>query len=459
MPVPIRISNVGSNISGGLVTALDFPLASDTVLVTEANQANITGGVLPMDINEYGKEAGSLVFDFVSAKINPIVGSGTTSVSTSANGTYVNSAGLITQNTANQPRFDYLGNPGLLIEPAAINLCLQSETLGTTWTVTRASVSSNQIAAPTGATTADKLVEDTTATNSHFIQQAFTKAASALAYEYTIFAKAGERTFFRIQTLDGLGNGAFADVNLSTGTITGASGIGGTPFTALSSEIVNYGNGWFRAVLGFTTGTDTSLSVFNVLANALAGVSYTGDGTSGAYFWGGQLEQTTYYTSYIPTTTVAVTRAADAITLAGTLSTEGTMFVEFVAGPAQTTAPIVYGIDDGTNNERAQIFLSSGNDPSLFVVDGGVTQVNAASSSAVTQNAVSRVAYRYKLNDFGISTNGAAVGTDTSGTLPTVTTRRFGAGTGSTQYLLGKIRRVAEFPVAYQDSIIRSMST
>ena len=47
---------------------------------------------------------------------------------------------------------------------------------------------------PDGATTADTLIEDATASDTHFVHQDITKAASALDYSMTVFVKVNERT-------------------------------------------------------------------------------------------------------------------------------------------------------------------------------------------------------------------------------------------------------------------------
>jgi hypothetical protein len=182
----------------------------------------------------------------------------------------------------------YVGSDGL-IKTAVTNLLLRSEEFDNAdWTKTRSSITSNTIVAPDGTLTGDKLVEDTTASNTHQVSQSASLTAGT--HTYSIFAKAGERSV--LQTFrSNLNIDLFTHTfNLSTGT---ASGTG--------ASIVSVGNGWYLCIGTVTVNTTGSTGI-NFSINNGSTNSYTGDGTSGIYIWGAQLEQSATVGEYVPTT-------------------------------------------------------------------------------------------------------------------------------------------------------------
>jgi hypothetical protein len=217
--------------------------------------------------------------------------------------TYVGSDGLIQSAAINVPRFAYdpvtLESAGLLIESAATNLLLYSEQMNVGWTL-GLQVQPNAAISPDGTTNADKIYESTSTTQ-HLLYQNIGSVLVGSQYTLSCFAKAGERTSFSLTA-----NGeAYVVFDLLNGTITqGAS----------QGSITKYSNGWYRCVATFTK-TNTIGNFFILLWNNSN--SYTGDGSSGVYVWGAQLETGSVATSYIPTTTAAVTRAADVVSGTG----------------------------------------------------------------------------------------------------------------------------------------------
>ena len=218
---------------------------------------------------------------------------------------------------AGQPRFNY--DPvtreylGLLLESQSTNLLLRSEEFdNASWTKATATVTSNSAIAPSGTSTADKLVVSTGFTAGYFFQTiAFT---SGVTYTVSCYAKAGEVADFRfVFQSPAFGSQKTAAFNLSTGQVSSS--------TAESALIETLPNGWYRCIATVT-------AIATVSDDIQFRAAYTGDGASGIYLWGAQLEAKPYPTSYIKTETASATRAADILTVNASIPATGTLFID-----------------------------------------------------------------------------------------------------------------------------------
>jgi len=235
------------------------------------------------------------------------------SFSRSTIGTYFDNLGIMQTAAINAPRFTY--NPstkafeGLLIEPASTNLLLYSAQFdNAAWTKSAATVTTNAVAAPDGTVTADKLVEDTS-NSSHDIRQLYSGSVNT-SYTFSFFVKAAERSI--IDVFIG-GPSVAANYNLINKTAIGTG-----------SSIISVGNNWYKcSITATTTSGSGAFNPIIILNNGIT-TTYTGDGTSGIYLWGAQLEVGTKATSYIATTSTSVLRNADVITGTGLIYTTAT---------------------------------------------------------------------------------------------------------------------------------------
>lgn len=221
--------------------------------------------------------------------------------------TRTNARGLIEAVSSGVPRIDF--DPvtgackGLLIEEQRTNLLTYSEQFDSAaWVKTRATITPNVIAAPDGTLTTDKLVEDTTASNTHSIEQTYVFGAQT--HSASVFAKAGERAWLRFLFADGATTFA-AYFNLTTGAVGLAISGGAT------TKIEPVGNGWYRCTVTALTAAGAGY-VRASLATVDGGASYTGDGTSGLFIWGAQLEAGAFPTSYQPSTETFTGRSGTA---------------------------------------------------------------------------------------------------------------------------------------------------
>jgi hypothetical protein len=356
------------------------------------------------------------------------------------------------------PRFDYdpvtLAAKGLLIEEQRTNLALYSEQFdNAAWTKGDTAVTANATTAPSGATTADLLTETAT-TNFHFVLQAVTTAAGAATA--TVYAKLASGSRNLVVYPQGTTVG-YAIFNLSTGAIT-ASGGG----ALLSSSITPAGNGWYRCSVSWTaSATSTNFVCYLTNSTTNPAPNYAGDGTSGVFIWGAQLEAGAFATSYIPTVASTVTRSADVATMTGTNfsswynQSEGT----FVAGADSylvdtSTRSILTVYASGTPANNIRILNT---DNRQLQVNNSGNQVDLDGGTP-TANVVSNVAAAYKVNDFALSLNGGTAVTDTSGTIPTVNTLAIGAGEFDNTRINGHIRSIAYYNTRLTNTELQTLT-
>jgi hypothetical protein len=257
-------------------------------------------------------------------------------------GTRVNRNGLIETIPANQPRFDF--DPisgecrGLLIEESRTNLITYSEDFSQgIWTKTNGGVAlvpvvtSNAVTSPSGELTADKVVFEisggTTTTEISLLAQSYSSVSGTT---YTVSA------WVRVDS--GTSN-IFIDCESS------------------NTNIVQVTSTWQRFSVTRTSGSSAGKTVrIGLRGNVATSKSAT------IYIWGAQLEAGSVPTSYIPTTTSAVTRSVDNVEMTGTNfsswynQSEGTFLyngtLPFTTNDIMTTGQtgrLLFGVSNGFN--------------------------------------------------------------------------------------------------------------
>lgn len=151
--------------------------------------------------------------------------------------------------------------------------------------------------APDGTTTAASLIA-TTANNNHYIAFAYADLSNKQVTQ-SWFAKANGYNHCFVG--HGIGPTEGAWFNLSTG----ATGTVGSAVT--SSSITSVGNGWYRCSITYTRSQTVRYAII-APTNADGTVFFTGDGTSGIYAWGAQVEQRSSATAYTPTTSSPIVK-------------------------------------------------------------------------------------------------------------------------------------------------------
>ena len=393
----------------------------------------------------------------------PTDGTGDFDFTRSGNATRVNSDGLIELVTTNVPRLNYplidgvvQGCPSLLLEPQRINVIQYSEDFSQGyWTKDGSSVTSGFIS-PDGTANAFKIVENS---SNSFHRVGIATFTANVYRTLSFFAKKGERNYvslFENNTVNPARKGVIFDLE------NGAFYNNNESFY-FNAQIENYGNGWYRCSAYFQN-TGLCVPSIGISADGLTN-SYQGDGTSGIYIWGAQLEEAIYPTSYIPNygTALGATRSAETCNNAGDVNTfndsEGVLFAE-VSALANDLTNRYIAISDGTTSNRIlfRYFDGLSNSVSLFVAFGGVIQAEINYQTEDIKD-TSKFAIKYKVNDFSLWVNGFEVGVDTSGSVPTGLSTLSFSNAGGTLPFYGNTKQIQYFDTALNDTDLETLTS
>jgi hypothetical protein len=343
-------------------------------------------------------------------------------------------------------RFDH--NPvtteslGLLIEEQRTNLLTYSEDFTDgTWVKSNTTITSNTITAPDSTLTGDKIVE----TSGAGVRQLYkTPSLSAVSHSFSAYFKASERYWFKLNLT---GSGAYFD--LSTGVI-------GTIDAGVTAAMTAVGNGWYRCSIVRTVSAGTNYTEIQ-LALTNGGGSYTGDGYSGIFIWGAQLEAGAFPTSYIPTVASQVTRSADSASMTGTnfsewyRQDEGTVYVDYAAN--QTGGAPWELTQDGANR---MVTVSGANAVFLVSIASSFVVANLNFASQLP----AKWASAFKSGNYGASYNGLTALTNNYGsTLTNVSVLQIGASTGGNVPLNGTIKKIAYYPARLTNEQLQALTS
>jgi hypothetical protein len=299
--------------------------------------------------------------------------------------TFIDSSGYVkTVASAGAARFDFdpvsLTARGLLVENNVTNFVTQSQALSGYQNYGMIAISvDGTVTDPMGGTNAKKIAASATTGIHQWLR--FIVAGTATTVTVSIFAKKNNYKYLYLS--EGTTSTAAARFNLETGVVDNTIGPG-----FVSASATPHVNGWWRCSItqNITAGSNRGWS-FSAAPDGGAtynvnSASYTGTGNSndGIYAIGFQVEEGTSASSYIPTTTAALTRLADDAVIRSTAWTSlyaqpGAMVVEFYRG--------AYGAGDrsvlATDTTAARHW-------ELLHANGSATsQIAFSSGSAVTQ--------------------------------------------------------------------------
>jgi hypothetical protein len=369
---------------------------------------------------------------------------------------------------ANLPRLNYpinsdgsVGCPSLLLEPQRTNLALYSEQLNL-WIGSNVTITSNTSQSPDGYQNADNV--NITATNGYWQRGGLTFANST-SYAASVFVKKSATTgtktfrFYYNNNVGAPNNGEWKCVvdltNITATTTPSGTAVTGAP-TILSTNLVDYGNDWYRVEVAFTTGSSAgnSSSEIGFLAN---GVVVDFDA------YGPQVEAGSYATSYIPTLGAAVTRAADSCSKTGISSligqTEGTLFAEVEI--SNNALGWILDVSDGTTTNRT-LFFKLLNNQIRFVRDS-VTQSSSTSlDSPILSLGVHKIALAYQSGNTAFFIDGVQISTTNTATFTNGTLNKISLGTagdGSGNQLGDRISQALLFKTRLTNAQLVELTT
>ena len=386
----------------------------------------------------------------------PVNGDGDFTFSRIGDGTRVKENGLIeTIVGSNNPRLNWSGEcPSLLLEGTSTNLQIRSEEFdNAAWTKTNITVTANDTISPDGTESADKLQRTNTAAS--YIYDAITIGYGAKTYTNSIFVKKGEGSFLAIRAR---GSGAWVDLrfNFLTKQIISytATGI----FTAISSKVEEFDNGWFRIYFTYTT------DGYNILTHSYSPRFTQGDiddtdvnNNANCYIWGSQVEEQIYGSSYIKTEDGIATRNQDFCTDGGDADlfniTEGSFFVDVLPYNAGLVSTI--SLSNNSTSQRILIqFQSNGTQVRLFS-SGGVSNYQT-----ITFNQRNKILVTFKLNEYKFYINGVLVSTDTSATVPTSLDRlNFSNSTANSDFFQGEVNDTRVYNIVLTEAEAIKLTT
>ena len=398
----------------------------------------------------------------------PTDGTGDFTFTRSGNATRINSEGLIELVSTNVPRLNYplidgvvQGCPSLLLEPKRTNSFTYSEQFdNAAWTKLNATISANAATSPDGYANADLLVGNGVS-GSHYVLQS-ASVTSGAAYTASIFAKAGTNNFLQIF----LGNAPFssttyANFDLSDGTI------GTIGATASNVFITPYGNGWYRiGITGTAAASGAAGFVAVLITSKTAAFLESNTLTTNVEIYGAQYEAGSYPTSYIPTSGTTATRSAETCNNAGDVNTfndsEGVLFAE-ISALANDLTDRSLSLSSGYYNNRIEIrYNDSSNGIRVFGIVGGAFQFDSSSSLSLPNiTNQSKLAFKYKENNFALWVNGFEIYSDLFGSIfseGVLNEIKFSDAQGAEPFY-GNTKQIQYFNTALNDSDLETLTS
>jgi len=355
--------------------------------------------------------------------------SGLVSTSVIETGTSAAQSGIL----EDMPRLDYSGScPSLLLEPQRTNICPNSEDVSN-WYLTFATATPNDTISPEGVQNAAKIVTSSAGCD---VKLTSIPVSASTTYTATFYCKLTSGSGLQTRFYDNT-NGANIE------------------YYDYSSQLVV--GEWKRVERTFTTPVGcNNIQIWFLAASSSPSVT--------AHYWGYQLEQGSYPTSYIPTYGSSVTRSVDTFKVTGIsdlIDTQGGVMLLETQALDRNQGYSGVSLSDDTFTNNAQIRYGNATDQIQVQYRVGSSNACLASNSEndITNNL--KIAFKYEADSFKMFVNGVLEAADTSGSVNaanTFDTIKSDRGDGGDKYL-GRIKQLVVFPTALTDSECIALTT
>ena len=419
--------------------------------------------------------------------------------SRTSTGTYMDDSGLIVTAPADSPRFDHryvngeIESLGLLVEESRSNLLTYSDTLVTGWS--HIGFTSNAVDStypnPTGNLGTKKLVEETGNTsNQKVLYEDVTVGNNDQVFSHSIFVKPiGDRNAQISIHNVAPSNAKGFTVNFNLSDLTTFTTSASSSSSLDDYGVVPYPNGWYKIYVVGNTGSlnsdGTTLRFHLRILDSSGNQIYTGDGSSGLYAYGAQMELGAFPTSYIPTSGSTATRNHDRAVIEGSNFTDifntnfnnFSMFVNYDNTDTDngTSYSIIQFWGESTNFDNRVEFFKDNASPyhietrafgggSAIFSNGNLSGISAqsvqklATSWSVDYSTSSGASRRWAFSFSGESVD--VVNDNTGTTIPSLTRIGFGINPTRTDSDGGKIhfKQISLYSNTLTDSQLQALT-
>jgi len=387
-------------------------------------------------------DGSTLSIDFTTGVLDPRITF--SRADATARATFINNLGYVTTvSSAQDPRFDYdpttLVAKGLLLEAPATNLLKFSAYPDSGW------LPYGGFTRPSPYVLVTSPANDSTATKLNFtaVGNGMYVTAGTMGYTNSIGSTYTFSIWLRATT--GTTNASLRFSDSAVGSFT----------------TVSFTNTWTRYQFEYTALSNSGPAM----------QSASGTATGEFECWGCQLELGAQRSSYIPTTSAAVTRAVDtAIIAAGsnfsswyTGGTTGTFVANWYGNASSSTARSVIATNDQTTKHLHMYQTASA--LTLRLADFGAA-ATVTTSNSLTAGALTKGAFSYNGTATSLCLNGGTVATGTLAFSAAPTWLSIGGPstngtsiTDTTVMLNNSIRSLKYFPARLSDGQIQGLTT